>query len=88
MEYLTPRGQGPPLRWVPKTFQLLEVPSLSTPSRMARNPCLHVQRILASIAEAGDGSIRSTEVGDSDKGSVLSVVEMLDRVSGFLLPSC
>ena len=55
---------------------------------MARNPCLHVQSVLASIAEAGDGSIRSTEVGDSDKGSALSVVEMLDRVSGILLPSC
>lgn len=69
-------------------FQLREAPSLSTPPRMARNPYLNVQRILASIAEAGDGSIRSTEVGDGDKGSALSVVEMLDRVSGILLPSC
>ena len=51
---------------------------------MDHHPFSHVQSILAGTAEVEDGCIRGVLIGDGDKESVLSVVEMLDEVCDIL----
>ncbi|KAF9781600.1 kinase-like domain-containing protein, partial [Thelephora terrestris] len=48
---------------------------------MDHNPCLYAQRIVTGVAEVEDGFIRGERAGESQKESVLSVVEVLDEAS-------
>ena len=75
------------ISWIAQKDPFQGTRSVPAPSHMDSDPFLHARRVLEGTADVEAGFIHSAGVGDSEKESALSVVEVLDEVRHTLQPS-